>query len=210
MAIGDIFVLPVMATQHRIDLPAFDTDADLNVNYEIAFDRTQWEITAVALSVVAQQTYSIGSNNQASLAIDSFIISQDPNGSFSLGSGVIRWDALDALSVKRWEGGRPVAVQGTPPQKVFIRFNHNYRIALPPITVQSCLFTDYISLVFKSIVASPTSSPTYGSVTQTTTQPPPSGGWDVGSFFGGIGTGVLIAGAAVLALLLLGPGKFRR
>ena len=209
MAIGDTKALPVQAIAQRIDLPFGDSDADLRVNYPIEFDKNEWEITAVAFGVSAAQTYSIGSNNQANLDLKVFIVSESPNGSAQLGATTIRWDAFDALNQKSWNDVRNVSVQGTAPDRVYVQFYHNYRIALPPITVQSCAMTDYLSVVLKQKVDNPTTQPVFGNPTTSTTQPPAGGGWDIGSFFGGLGTGALIAGAAIVALLLFGPGRRR-
>lgn len=183
----------------RIDVPFNQTISNKDRDYEIIFNRLEWKIVAVAFGVNATQTALPLGPSTAKLTLSTHILSETPDGQAQLGSGTIAWNAFDYQNVKGWDGVRNVTVL-TPPQKVYIRFKHTYDTAGSRVG-EHCDYTDFYAITLEALVSNPATTPSAGETKESTTDPPP-GNFDLGSFLGGLGTGALIAGAAIVFLLL--------
>lgn len=178
---------------------------DQNVEYPISFDPTEWRVTQVGWSINANQSLNILSTQFLDLGV--LIISYNSQGvgfaTGDLGQHTLSWGPLEATETKNWSAGRTVSHTGAPPASVGIRVNHRYRMGLPTVTEQTVDISEALVVTLEAIVENPTTEPNVGPPDVTDTNPPPGEGWDIGGFFGGLGTGVLLAGAGILALLIL-------
>lgn len=200
---GQQIVSGTTTSSNDIRIGQFNTQQNLAANYEIRFNNTEWKIVIVNWTVSARNDYTAFTNLDAWLDSKVYIISQNPIGSALLGEGRITWSAFERGFTKTWRGQRNVSAT-VPPEKVFLRFSQTYNLALPPFTEQRCIINNSYYVVFEALVDSPATIPvvTASTTTDTDTSEPAPGGWELPSFFGGLGTGVIIGGAAILLVLL--------
>lgn len=197
-----VFPLPVITNAFTIR--TFDAITDKNWTYDLNFNPQEWELDAVSWSVTGNQTY-LPSIPGSFVAMDLRAEIVTDIGTFLMGSKTLEWGPLSYADTRSWQGTRAVDLApGKTPTKTGIRMTHQYRLPTFAVVEQVTNITDIVSIVLISRVPNPTTTPNLGASTSDTTPPASGNPLDkLTTFFSGFGAGALIAGGAILLILVL-------
>lgn len=172
----------------------------MNVKYNMSFNKDEWKIKSVSFKTqVTQHFLPAIPFSLVKMPVSLHIVSINPAGDASLGTKTLEWGPLSSGTEMTFQGSANLSL-ATPPQTAFFMFYHRIIYPYPPATEQTATILDTLDVVFESVVANPTNNPTGGNTIESNTPPPDN---PFGGFFGGLSTGVIVAGAVVLGLILL-------
>lgn len=196
---GDSYAPASVSKDLAIQINAGGTSLDQNWEFPLIFDRNEWALGAVSWSIHAHQTYQPVILGQVNLDYNVAIISHNPDVASPAGGGNILWNFTNAANTVASDGVVNLEVKGSAPASVSIRVSHTYRLPVVAVSPQVCSINDLLAVAFTQLVDNPSSFPTWGTPTQSTTNTPqPLFGVDPVLLFAGISivgiAGLLAAG----------------